>query len=68
MRLHNEIQSYYLKKNLVSFLVRFLFCILYLIYNVLSVSAIEQSDPVIHMCVCVCILFLTLSYIMFQHK
>ena len=35
--------------------LRFLFFLLWLIYNVLSVSAVQQSDPVICVCVCVCI-------------
>ena len=47
-------------------------------YNVLSISAVQQRDPAIYMYVCVCVcgwvytyiyvLFLTFSSIMFHHK
>ena len=49
------------------FLFSFFPFLLQLIYNVLSISAVQQSDPVIHIYV-ICILFLTLSSIMFHHK
>ena len=50
------------------FFVRFWFFLLQLIYNVLSISAIQQSDPVIYIYIYTHILFLTLSSIMFHHK
>ena len=46
-------------------------------YDVVPISAVQQSDPVIHMCVCVCIyiyiyiymhFFLVLSSVMFYPK
>ena len=48
------------------------FNLLQLIYSVLSPCAVQQSDPVIHTYIhtyiYICILFLTLSSIMFHHK
>ena len=44
--------------------ILFLKIFIVLIYNVLSISAVQQSDPVIH----IYILFLILSSITFYHK
>ena len=46
--------------------LRFSFFLLQLIYYVLSISVVQQSDPAIP--ICVHVLFLPLSSILFHHK
>ena len=74
MYYQRTLKSIYWRKHLQAFwciqwwYALFLNFLLYLIYSVLSISAIQQSHPGVCMCVCVYSFFFTLFYIIFHHK